>query len=314
MTAYPEAVTQGRVVATGAAPPGRLGIGVVSAGRVGAVLAAALRGAGHAVVGGSAVSEASIERLDVLLPGVPRLEIPEVVRRAELVILAVPDDSLPDLVSGLAALDAWQAGQLVVHTSGRHGLAVLAPAAGRGAITLAIHPAMTFTGTSLDLARLPGSVMAVTAATAVLPIGQALVMEMGAEPVVIADHARPAYHAALSHAANHLVTVVAQARDVLAAAGVADPGRVLGPLTAAAVDNAVRIGDGALTGPIARGDVDTVAGHLRTLDDLDPEIADTYRALALATARRAVATGRLRPDAGGRLVALLRVPLDSDSA
>lgn len=282
--------------------PGRLGVGVIGAGRVGAVLGAALRAAGHAVVGASAVSEASVERLDVMLPGVPRLEIPEVVRRAELVLLAVPDDALAPLVAGLGTTLAWQPGQLVVHTSGRHGVAVLRPAAAAGAITLAIHPAMTFTGTSLDLARLLGSAMAVTAAAPVLPIGQALVIEMGAEPVIVAEEAREAYHAALTHAANHTVTIIAQSLAVLAAAGIEDARRLVGPLASAALDNALRMGDAALTGPVARGDVETLEGHLRVLAAMTPDVRPAYRALAVATAQRAAATGRLRADVARRVL------------
>src|SRR3954453_8009432 len=101
--------------------PGRLGVGGIGAGRVGAVLGSAWRAAGHAVVGVSAVSATSRERADVMLPGVPVLPVPDVVERAELVLLAVPDDALPALVDGLASTGAWQPGQLVVHTSGRHG-------------------------------------------------------------------------------------------------------------------------------------------------------------------------------------------------
>lgn len=288
------------------ARPGRLGVGVVGAGRVGAVLGAALGGAGHAVVGASAVSDASVDRMDALLPGVPRLDPVEVARRAELVLLAVPDDALTDLVSGLAAVGSWQPGQLVVHTSGRHGVAVLGPATDAGAIGLAIHPAMTFTGTSLDLARLHGAVMAVTAAPAVLPIAQALVLEMGAEPVVVAEEARETYHAALAHVANHLVTLVAQGLDILGGAGVEHPDRVLGPLAGAALDNALRLGDAALTGPVSRGDVDTVAAHLRVLDASGvPDAASAYRALAAATAGRAAAAGSLAPDPARRLHDLL---------
>jgi predicted short-subunit dehydrogenase-like oxidoreductase (DUF2520 family) len=292
---------------------GRLGLGVVGAGRVGAVLASALRATGHAVVGASGVSLASRDRIETLLPGVPRLDVPEVVRRAELVLLAVPDDALPDLVQGLAATGAWQVGQLVVHTSGRYGTAVLAPATAAGAIGLAVHPAMTFTGTSLDLARLPGSAMAVTAPTVVLPVAQALVIEMGAEPVVVPEQARPAYHAALAHASNHVVTVVAQARQLLSDAGIDAGPDVLGPLVHAAVDNALRLGDLALTGPVARGDDGTVAAHLAALAagdearDPDEAVLGTYLALARATLARAQHQDRL--DAGS--VARLRGVLDA---
>ncbi len=281
-------------------------MGVVGAGRVGAVLGSALRAAGHAVVGASAVSEGSRERAELLLPGVPVLEVPEVVRRAELVLLTVPDDALPGLVGGLAELGAWQAGQLVVHTSGRFGWRVLQPATASGAIPLALHPAMTFTGRSLDLARLADCCFAVTAPGPVLPIGQALAVEMGAEPVVVAEEDRPLYHAALAHGANHLVTLVAEALDLLAAARVEHPDRVLAPLLSAALDNALRQGDGALTGPVARGDAGTVAAHVDAVAGSGVEGAlATYRRLARDTADRALASGRLRPEAAQSLLEVL---------
>ena len=158
---------------------GRLGVGIVGAGRVGPVIGAALAGAGHAIVGISAVSASSRDRADAMLPGVPVLEVPEIVERSELVVLAVPEDELEALVAGLAATGAWQPGQLVMHTAAAFGTAVLAPAVAAGAIPLAVHPAMSFTGTSMDLVRLRESYCAVTAPAPVQPIGQALVVEMG---------------------------------------------------------------------------------------------------------------------------------------
>ncbi len=279
--------------------PGRLGVGVVGAGRVGAVLGSALRAAGHAVVGVSAVSAASRERADVMLPGVPVLDVPQVVERAELVLLAVPDDALTALVEGLVTTGAWQGGQLVVHTSGRYGWRVLEPAVRSGVIPLALHPAMTFTGTSLDLSRLVDCCFGVSAPAPVLPIAQALVVEMGAEPVIVPEEMRPLYHAALAHGANHLVTLVAQSLDLLRAAGIEPADRVLAPLLSAALDNALRSGDGALTGPVARGDAGTVAAHVAAIAAADAAdgpgggVLTTYRAMARATAERALASGRL---------------------
>ena len=283
----------------GRSRPGRLGIGVIGAGKVGAVLGAALRGVGHAVVGVSAVSEDSRERAENLLPGVPVLQIPEIVERAELVLLAVPDDALPELVDGLAAAGAWQPGQLVVHTSGRYGTAVLAPARAKGAIPLAIHPAMTFTGMSLDLARLNDCSFGVTAEATVLPIAQALVVEMGGEPVVIAEKDRTLYHAALAHASNHLVTIAAQSAQLLAEAGVEQPDRVLSGLMRASLENALASGEAALTGPVARGDAGTVRSHheallRREVDSGGPDIRLAYEELARATAQRALQRGLLK--------------------
>ncbi|MBO3085042.1 Rossmann-like and DUF2520 domain-containing protein [Cellulomonas fengjieae] len=296
-----------------ASRPGRLGVGVVGPGRVGAVLGSALRAAGHPVVAVSAISEASRERAQTLLPGVPVLDVPEVVRRSELVLLTVPDDALPDLVRGLADLGAWQVGQIVVHTSGRFGVDVLAPARAAGVIPLALHPAMTFTGTSLDLSRLVGCSFAVTAPGPVLPIGQALVVEIGGEPVVLAEEARGLYHAALAHGANHLVVLVAQAAQALAAAGVADPGRMLAPLLEAALDGALRAestGSGAiaaLTGPVRRGDAGTVREHDAALTAFAAQsgavdVVAAYRALSRSATGRALAAGLISPTAAQQLL------------
>lgn len=282
--------------------PGLLGVGIIGAGKVGAVLGAALRAAGHAVVGVAAVSEASRDRAELLLPGVPVLEIPDIVERSELVLLAVPDDALPGLVSGLAATGAWQVGQLVAHTSGRYGTGVLAPVKAAGGIPLALHPAMTFTGMSLDLTRLLDCTFGVTADAPMLPIAQALVVEMGAEPVVIAEADRVLYHAALAHSANHLVTLVAQAAQILGEIGVEAPNQVLGPLLRAALENALASGEQALTGPVARGDSGTVAAHTQALrehalDTSATDIVDAYLALSSATAVRAVRRGLLSAEA-----------------
>jgi predicted short-subunit dehydrogenase-like oxidoreductase (DUF2520 family) len=117
--------------------PARLTVGVVGVGRVGSVLAAALHQAGHRIVAGSAVSDASRARVETLLAGTPILDPPSVVAAAELVLVTVPDDALPGLVDGLAAAGAFQSGQLLVHTSGRFGVDVLAPATRAGALPLA---------------------------------------------------------------------------------------------------------------------------------------------------------------------------------
>ena len=279
--------------------PARLGVGVVSAGRVGAVLGAALTRAGHTVVAASGVSRDSVQRAEDLLPGVPLLPPDEVVRMADLVLLAVPDDAVAGMVLGLAATDSLRSGQIMVHTSGAHGIDVLRPAAERGVLPLALHPVMTFSGRAEDLERMAACCVGVTASDgdeAAWSVGEALVVEMGAEPVRVPSSARPLYHTALAHGANHLVTLVAESTELLRAAGVGVPERMLGPLLSAALDNALRHGDKALTGPVSRGDAGTVRAHLAVLSDNAPGMVPAYRELARRTARRAVDSGLLRPD------------------
>jgi predicted short-subunit dehydrogenase-like oxidoreductase (DUF2520 family) len=285
--------------------PARLAVGVVGTGRVGPALGAALQLAGHQVVAASGVSTASRRRAEALLPGVRLVAPPQVLAAADLVLLTVPDDALADLVGGLAATGAIRPGQLLVHTSGAHGVAVLEPATRAGALPLALHPAMTFTGTSVDLARLAGCPFGVTAPDELRPVAEALVVEMGGEPEWIPEQVRPLYHTALAHGANHLVTLVAQAMELLRTAGVAEPGRLLGPLLGAALDNSLRSGDAALTGPVARGDTGTVRRHLDQLSTVSPDIGQAYRAMARATAQRALANGTLKEEAAASLLDVL---------
>jgi predicted short-subunit dehydrogenase-like oxidoreductase (DUF2520 family) len=276
--------------------PARLRVGVVGAGRVGSVLGAALRNAGHDVVAVSAVSDASRRRAAELLPGIPVREVSDVVASADLVVLAVPDDALVDLVAGLAATGTWRAGQIAAHTSGLHGLEVFAPALDVPVTPLALHPAMTFTGSSADLDRLAECCFGITAPPQLRPIAEALVLEIGAEPVWVDGPDRPDYHLALAHGANHLTTLVAQSLEVLSDIGVEHPDRLLGPLVRAALDNTLRMRDAALTGPVARGDVGTVAMHVARTAAHSPDLRPTYLSLARATAERAERSGRLRAD------------------
>ncbi|MGQ0483206.1 MAG: Rossmann-like and DUF2520 domain-containing protein [Pseudonocardia sp.] len=289
--------------------PARLAVGVVSSGRVGAVLGAALAGAGHQVVATAAISRDSLRRAAALLPGAAVLPPDEVVQRADLVLLAVPDDVLAGLVRGLAAAGCFRPGQIVVHTCGAHGVAVLAPATERGVLPLALHPVMTFTGRPEDLQRLVSCPVGVTAqddTEAAWSVGEALVVEMGAEPVRVPEAVRPLYHAALAHGANHLVTLVRDCADLLERAGIRPAERLIAPLLSAALDNALRHGDRALTGPVARGDVGTVGSHLRVLAAAAPETTPVYRALAARTAARAGAAGLLGAEAAREVEAVLR--------
>jgi predicted short-subunit dehydrogenase-like oxidoreductase (DUF2520 family) len=283
--------------------PARLSIGVISAGRVGTALGVALEGAEHVVVACSAISRASRQRAERRLPDTPVLPVPDVAARAELLLLAVPDAELAALVSGLAVTGAVRPGTIVVHTSGANGVGVLAPLTDLGCIPLAIHPAMTFTGADEDIVRLREACFGITAADEVgYAIAQSLVLEIGGEPFRVREDARTLYHAALAHGGNHVITVLLDAVEALRAAlsgqellgqemvvdapgGLAE--RIIAPLARASLENALTRGQGALTGPVARGDAAAVAGHLAALAEVDPELAESYRANSLRTAQRA---------------------------
>jgi predicted short-subunit dehydrogenase-like oxidoreductase (DUF2520 family) len=271
-----------------------LTVGIVGAGRVGTAIGAALARAGHQLTGASGRSDASAARIAQVIPGTPRRAPEDVVRQAELVVFAVPDDALGPLVARLAEVGAFRPGVIVAHTSGSHGTGVLQPATAQGALPIALHPAMTFAGAPDDVDRLTAGIsFGVTAPDEWKPLVTALIAELGGFPEWIPDDRRALYHTALAHGANHLVTLVNEAMDRLRDAGVAHPDRVLSPLLHAALDNALAMGDAALTGPVSRGDVGTLAKHLRALAEVAPDSVPTYLALARRTADRAIASGRL---------------------
>jgi predicted short-subunit dehydrogenase-like oxidoreductase (DUF2520 family) len=310
--------------------PARLAVGIVGAGRAGTALGAALARAGHEVVAASAVSDASVRRARANFPGAVITEPSEVIRRSGLALLTVPDDALPGLVAGLASTGAPLEGRLLAHASGRYGVSVLEPAVRRGALPLALHPVMTFTGRDDDVERLRGTCFGVTSPEVLRPAAEALVIEMGGEPVFIAEQDRDLYHAAIAGAANYLVTLVAQAMDLLRTIGVPEPARLLAPLLSASLDNALRFGDAGLTGPVARGDAATVAAHVAALEaaamtsaaaaagaqaatagdtpaaaGASAAMVRAYVAMARLTADRALAAGILRPADAERLLGVL---------
>lgn len=209
---------------------------------MGAVLGQALAAAGHVVIGIAATDEKNIERAEALLPEVDVLTVPQVIEQADLVLLAIPADEIAKTVSGIAEAGLFRAGQLLAHTAGEFGFEVLEPAINKGVIPLAIHPAMTFTGTSIDLSRIRESYFAVAAPNVALPIAQALVIEMGAEPIVIPEENRKVYFEAISVANNFSKLIVNQSIGLLESVGIENARSVLAPVIRSAVEEALAEG------------------------------------------------------------------------
>jgi predicted short-subunit dehydrogenase-like oxidoreductase (DUF2520 family) len=203
--------------------------------------------------------------------------VPDVVSGADLVVVATPDAAIEHTAARIA--DALEPGALVVHLSGARGVDALAPIAAtrRDVHVGALHPLQTLLSGPLGAARLEGAWAAVAGPSRVTELAAFL----GLRPFHVDDADRAAYHAAACIAANHAAALLAQVQRVAATAGV--PLEAFEPLVRATVDNVFALGPAAaLTGPVARGDVSTVAGHLDSLADDERR---AYRALA-AEARR----------------------------
>lgn len=226
-----------------------------------------------------------------------------VVGDAGTVLLTVSDDALPEVAARLAASGIDWRGRFVAHGSGRTGVEPLAPLAASGAQTAALHPVMAFAGPAeVDAERMAGIGWAVTAEDAAArDRGFALVRRLGGRPFAVEPEARALYHAALTHAINHLVTLVVQGTDLLAGAGAPDPAAVLRPAMEAALANALDRGALAATGPVVRGDAGTIAAHVAALRGETLGLRDAYAAMTRAGIDVALAAGRIDGDQAARL-------------
>lgn len=219
---------------------GRLRVGLIGTGLVGVVIAQALQAAGHLVV--ARTSGDSEDSLEVMLPLAKVKSESEVIAEADLILLAVEDGDLQSLMEDFSERSLWRSGTLVMHFAAESGFEILRPAMEEGVIPLAVSPAMSFTGTSLDLGRIRESFFAVSAPNVALPIAEALVIEMGAEPMVIADELRPMFAEAVAVAGNFSAMIVNQAVGLLLEAGVENPSAVIAPVVRSAVDQALSKG------------------------------------------------------------------------
>ncbi|MFM6979938.1 MAG: Rossmann-like and DUF2520 domain-containing protein [Micrococcales bacterium] len=221
---------------------GRLSVGIIGGGPVGVVLGKALAGAGHHLIGISAVSRENLDRIESMLPEVELQDVQAIVEKADLVLLAIPASELEPTVNGFAEAGLWRPGQILLHTSGEHGINVLSSATRRGVIPIAIHPAMRFTGTSIDLSRLNEAFFAYDAPKVALPIAQALVIEMGGEPLHISEEKRKTYYEAFEVASNFSAMIVSQAIGLLEEIGVENARGILAPILRSSVEQALAEG------------------------------------------------------------------------
>ncbi|MFI2652382.1 Rossmann-like and DUF2520 domain-containing protein [Micromonospora fulviviridis] len=290
-----------------------LHIAVIGAGRVGTVLGAALARAGHHITV-VARSPRSLARARRLLPDASFVSL-AAATDADLLLLTTSDDALVQAARELADAPSLRVGQTVLHTSVVHGLGALEPLQHRGLRIGSMHPAMTFTGQLADLDRLPGTTFTVTAQPDLLKSLRRLIEgDLKGRQQSLREEQRPLYHLGLVHGANHLVSLVNDACDMLRAGGITHPQDVLEPLLRAALDNALHSGDHGLTGPIARGDVGTLEWHVATLEQTRHPAADAYITLAHRTAERAHHAGLLSDVTAARLMDAIAIRPDRRAA
>ena len=244
---------------------------IVGPGRVGRAFARALSGAGKTP----------------LLAG--RADLAELAAEAEAALLCVPDSEIRPACE--AVVSSAPNLRFVGHTSGATRLDALAAATAGGIGVFSVHPLQTIPGGEADLTGAPAAIAGSTPEA--LEVARLLASECQMAPFEVPEESRAAYHAAAAMASNFLIALEATAVELLEAAGIEDGRDLLTPLVLRSAANWAEHGSDALTGPIARGDEETVRRHLEAIEEIAPELADSYRAMAERT-RAIAATGERR--------------------
>ena len=263
-------------------------LSIIGAGRVGRTLGKRLHKLGWriaAVVTRSRRTARAAAR--AIGAGTPHAGLTPQVLAADVVLVTTPDGALADVAKSLARAGAekWR-GKLALHTSGALDRSVLAPLARRGAHTGSLHPMQTFSGRGLP--HLKGVIFSVEGDSAAQKVAKQIARELGGVPVAIRGESKPAYHAAGTIVAGHALALVESAAQMLMKVGFTRrrAAQALLPLIRQMLDNYERLGPrGAWTGPLSRGDYAVVSKHVAALRGYPREFGDTYRALALLSAR-----------------------------
>ena len=274
-------------------------LALVGPGRVGCAVTARLHAAGHRV---AAVIGRNHERA---IEGCRFIGCSETLAgtdltmagRGQVILLAVPDDAIKPTAEALHREGCLSDEMTLVHFSGLHGSTILAgPDRTVRPALLSLHPLLPFADPHLALQQLARCPCALEGNERGLKMGRILINSLGTVSFNLSGRDKPAYHTAASIASNFLVTLVAEARSLLATCAIEQDKALalLGPLLRASLENVLSAGpEEGLTGPVVRGDAETVASHLQVLAERKPDAMALYCSLGRQTLTLAEASGRL---------------------
>ena len=268
-------------------------IGFIGAGMTGTALAARLWQRGYPVVAVSSRSMGSARRLASFVRGCTVCDGPQqVADLASVVFITTPDDVIADIAAGIR----WRPGQIAVHCSGVHSTDILEPAGKYGAHACCLHPLQTFAGIEEAIDNISGSTFALEGDEAGLAAARGMAQALDGNIILLKAGDKVTYHIAAVTLSNYLVALMKTSADLWQSFGIPQEEAVkaLLPLLKGTVRNIERVGiPGCLTGPIARGDVETVRKHMAALGKGHADKLDIYRVMGLKTLEIARAKGRI---------------------
>ncbi len=260
---------------------------IIGAGKVGVSLAFHLQRRGYPIAAVASRTENSLERAKKYLKaGLFTLELKEAVERGEIIFISTNDDAVSRVAEKIGEEGGFKSGQFVYHLSGALSIEVLKPASDAGASVGSLHPMQTFPSIEAGIKKIPGTVFGVTGKEEVLRVAEELIKAVGGKMVEVKDEDKPLYHAAACIACNYLDALMYTAFKFYGKVGMEEgkAWQAMKPLIHGTLDNIEAKGAvEALTGPIARGDVDTVKKHLQAIEKSLPDFLSFYKEVGKIT-------------------------------
>lgn len=261
-------------------------ISIIGAGKVGTALGCLLKKEGYEVVAVASRRKESAEKAIFYTGGLATADPVEAAKLGEIIFIATRDDAIERVCRDIAASNGFKKGKFVFHLSGALSNSVLRSAEKAGAYIGSIHPMQSFADAEGAIKQLPGSVFGVAASEAALAVAREIVRALKGEVVLIKDQDKPVYHAAACVVSNYLVSLVYFGQKLYSHLGI-EPEIALKaflPLMRGTLRNIERLGaEEALTGPIMRGDIETIKRHLNALGGLSSEVLEFYKVLGRQT-------------------------------
>ena len=271
-------------------------IGIIGAGVVGTAVGVVLKQKGYEITSAYDIKFESTKQLVERIGCTPHTSPQEVSRSAEILFITTSDAAIGNVVDTLADRRAFYPGQIVVHMSGAQSSEILDRSKAFGASVLSVHPLQSFANVDGAIKNLPGSVFSIEGDREAYDVAVGIVEALEGEYFFIDREAKPLYHAGACVVSNYLVTLIDFGIRLLESTGIPRSAGVkaLLPLIHGTVNNIENIGiPRALTGPISRGDLNTIIKHLDCLEQMAPELMKLYSWLGFYTTQIAVEKGTI---------------------
>ena len=271
-------------------------MGIIGSGVVGTAIGVVLNAKGYEITGVHDIKSESTRQLVERIGCASYLDPQDVARSADILFITSSDNAIQQVVDELAESNAFRPGQVIVHMSGAQSSEILDRAKEFGAQVLSVHPLQSFANLEGAIANLPGSVFSIEGDKGAYGAAVCIVETLGGEYFFIDRKAKPLYHAGACVVSNYLVTLLDLGTKLLESTGIPPSmaTRALMPLVHGTINNVENIGiPKALTGPIARGDLETINKHLECMEEMAPEMMKLYTLLGSYTAPIALDKGTI---------------------